>query len=254
MERGRHSIRLILTLTCAAAAAHGAEPLYLVKDGKAVATIVRPSAGEQPVRPEKEVGKDGEPTPEYQQKYAEYRRQSSRYRAAVTRPELLRTYVEKMTGARLPVVVEGAEAAREVEGPTIQVGRTKFVEGLNLPFDKMDKHSIVIKRVGDHLVLVGGSGTGTEYAIVTFLEEACGVHWYLPEKQRRNPDPLWTIVPETENLEVGEVDISETPDFLSRDFSIGTYWSEASRWMPRTPAIFFMLSINSMAISIPAII
>ena len=52
-----------LLLTCNLG---GAEPLYLVKDGKAEATIVRPR-GKPPARPAK-TDKEGNPTPDYEAK------------------------------------------------------------------------------------------------------------------------------------------------------------------------------------------
>jgi len=58
--------------------AQAAEPLYIVKDGQAVATIVHPR-WEKPVPPEKEVDETGKPTAVYAAKQAEFRWRSNVY-------------------------------------------------------------------------------------------------------------------------------------------------------------------------------
>jgi hypothetical protein len=149
--------------------------LILVQDGRPVATIVVPVS----------------PDP-WTQKAAGW----------------LLDYVEKATGARLPVVTE----SKAVLGPLISVGATKLAASAKLAGSdwKWDTARLAVR--GDILFLLGrdepplgqarkqdvglgeievqidyerqmgalSGARGTCKAVVTFLEDHCGVRWFLP--------------------------------------------------------------------------
>jgi hypothetical protein len=158
-----------------------AEALQLVKDGKPVATVVKGEDCGQGLG-------------------------------------LLLNYIRKSTGARLPVVNDGAK----VEGTAIHVGNTKFVKSLNLPLKTMDREGIVLKRTGQNLVITGASPLGISNAAKIFLEDVVGVRWYIP-------GDIWWVIPETKDLSVGELDRVESPDFFNRD-STGMAFENWMRW------------------------
>ncbi len=143
--------------------------------------------------------------------------------------QMLQSYIERITGAKLPIVENRAKA----EGPAIHVGLTDFVAGLNLPFDKHDRDAIFLKRAGDQVVLVGVDDWGSEMAVYDFLERVCGVRWL-------QPGELWEIVPETPTLTVDKLEVVEEPSFKSRMFSgvlasgmPREVWKEGWAWMKR---------------------
>ena len=216
-----------------------ADPLYLVKDGKAVATIVHPK-WQKPESPKKELDDKGEPSAEYTAKYAEYRRLNNLYHANVAGPtRTLQTTVRRISGAALPIVEEGSEQHKAADGPEIHLGRTQFVDSLGLDLDVKDKQHVVIKRVGDKLVIACGgvpqfSTRGIGFAVSSFLMDVLDVHHYLPEPERQiESDPLWTIIPKSDTIVVGDLDVAQTPDFISRNFSLGIWANERTSWSQR---------------------
>ena len=188
------------------------DPLHLVESGRANAVIVV-----QKVIEERQVGLDEFTFPG---------RDNVPPRQWA---ETLRTYLERITGAKLPIVEDGANA----KGPAIHVGLTEFVVGLNLPFDKHDRDAIILKRVGDQVALVGADDWGSEMAVYDFLERICGVRWYQPSE-------LWEIVPATKTITVGDLDVVEEPSFKSCMFSgvlasgmPAEVWKECWIWLKR---------------------
>ena len=231
-----------VTMVVAAALAgtvRAADPLFLVKDGKAVATIVHPQ-WERPVAPKKELDDKGQPTAEYTAKYAEYRRLNGLYHGNVAGPtRTLQSAIRRISGAVVPIVEEGSEKHKAAKGTQIHLGRTTFVDGLGLDLDAKDRQHIVIKRVGDRVVIACGGkrehGTrGIGFAVSSFLIEVLDVRHYLPEPERQiDRDPLWTIIPKSDTIRVGDLDYAHTPDFISRNFSLGIWANERTRWSPR---------------------
>ncbi len=170
---------LMLFLPCVmpafGAAGEGKTSLSIVRDGQATATIVLPA---NPVPEEESAAKE------------------------------LTTYVEKMSGARLPIVREGAQVA----GVKVCVGRTKFVDGLGLNLEKLDWDGFVMKSVGDSLVLCGRNPHGTEFAVYRFLSKYGGVRWYIPTE-------LGEHVPQRKDWSISTINDVEQPHFLSRQWS-----------------------------------
>lgn len=120
--------------------------------------------------------------------------------------KVLQRYVQKSTGATLPIA-DGAGSS-----VAINVGQTAYVKSLRLPVSELD-HDGFILQGGDakNFVVVGGSDTGTEYAVYDFLERYLGVRWLLPGE-------LGEDVPRQDTLSLPATRVAENPAYLLRYF------------------------------------
>ena len=136
----------------------------------------------------------------------------------------LQTYLEKMSGAKLPIA-HSAQAA----GNHILVGRMPEVDKLLPDLDRYDlgHDGVVLKTFPNTLVVTGKSDgfttgwtgrtdCGTPNAVYTFLE-TLGCRWYAP-------GPDGEVVPRKITVTIPPLDIVSKPDFLSR--SIGGWAAE----------------------------
>jgi hypothetical protein len=227
---------LIICIFSFSLQACAAEPLYLVKGGKAVAAIVVPQA-EKPVAPKKEVDANGESTAVYQAKYRDYIKKRNWYFHNIARPAAsLNAAVMLISGSQLPVVREGSKQYRNIKGAQIHLGRTEFVKSQKLELEREDNHHVKLKRVGEKIVIVCGGKEpelnirGMGFAAGSFLKLVLDVHHYIPESKREKY-PLWTIAPKSADIKVGDLDYAHTPSFLSRDFSMGGWVHAATDWV-----------------------
>src|SRR5690606_21605830 len=67
---------------------------------------------------------------------------------------------------------------------------------------------VVLRSVGDRIVLSGGRLRGSLYAVSRFLQDYCGVRWWTPWASR---------IPRTPDLQVPELNVRTAPAFESRD-------------------------------------
>ena len=118
----------------------------------------------------------------------------------------LQTYLEKATGARLPIASE-KEATSEKK---ILLGATNETQKLlgDLKLDKLAYDGIILKRFGDRIVLAGHPQRGTLYAAYTFLEEQLGVRWWASDAQH---------VPNCPTLSIGRLDTVYAPKLRIRE-------------------------------------
>jgi len=113
----------------------------------------------------------------------------------------LQEYVEKASGAKLRAISEDGPAP---SGAIISVGHTRMAAkaGVDIGGLKWDGCKLVVK--GDVLYLIGrddcGTAThdwvgarGTCRAVIKFLEDYCGVRWFLPS-------PQGELVPRTRDI------------------------------------------------------
>lgn len=127
---------------CLLSADHDTDSMwYLIKDGKAGATIV--------VNP----GASSELKSELQ---------------AFT------SYVERSTGVKLLV-----EAGESREGRNLHVGNTSYVQSLNLDTSELGDQGFRFIHSGEHLLIVGNTDTALIYGLYHFLEEYLGVRWLM---------------------------------------------------------------------------
>src|SRR5690349_9806463 len=148
--------------------AGGAAALTLVQDGAPRATIVV-ARDALAAEPEPKAEHTAEPQP------------AANKVAAAARD--LRDYLQKITGARLPLVSD----EKDPGGAVILVGKSALTRALD---DKVpagvtpqrEEEGFVILAKGDRLLLAGndeGPYHGTEYAVAELLERL-GVRWFMP--------------------------------------------------------------------------
>ena len=134
--------------------------------------------------------------------------------------EELQRYLEKITGARLPVVAD-TEPAQPRE---ILVGRSSRFESCGIPVDwaALGKEGCVLRTAGERLVIAGGEPRGTLYGVYGLLEDHFGCRWFTPDIER---------VPRIERLPLPQLDERKIPVFESRE----TYLWESfdGNWMAR---------------------
>lgn len=115
----------------------------------------------------------------------------------------LQATIEEITGVRLPV-------AGEAEGPKILVGAGKMARGLlpEVDWEALGSDGIVLRTVGEDLILAGGRTRGTLYAVFQFLEDAAGCRWWTPTER---------TIPKSANLVVGAQNVVYVPPFSYRE-------------------------------------
>ncbi|MFI6535950.1 DUF4838 domain-containing protein [Nonomuraea sp. NPDC050547] len=132
----------------------------------------------------------------------------------------LADYVEKSTGARLPITTGQAPA-----------GQTSVRLGGPPPAD-VSGDGFAISPDADGLVIAGASSWGTRFGVYEFLERYAGVRWLFP-------GPDGEDVPARGDLAVPAERLSTTPAFSMRVFSDlgkGDGWDSADinlRWASR---------------------
>lgn len=146
----------------------------------------------------------------------------------------LRTYIEKMSGATLPIVSDADPAPT---GTVILVGRSKRTAKYDATIPSgmtplREEEGYAIVRDGNTLVLAGndeGPYHGSEYAVSFFLHRL-GVRWYMPSE-------FGDVVPRRATIAVGKLIVVNYPDFKMRNW--WTHWfandlrATETRWKVR---------------------
>ena len=116
-------------------------------------------------------------------------------------------FLEEITGAEIPLV----HAAQE-RSANLLVG-SKAAKAADPAFtaDGLGADGLVIRTVGNDLILAGGEPRGTLYAVYTFLEDVAGCRWWTPDASR---------IPKNPNLAFGALDKRYAPPFEHRDIMI----------------------------------
>jgi len=137
----------------------------------------------------------------------------------------LQYHIEKITGARLPIVND----AEAVKGARILVGASKATQTLGLRNADFKPQEYLIRFLPDTLILMGkdkedlermdyaNPGTfpgqydeqATCYAVYDFLERYCDVRWYLPTE-------LGLVCPRQETLSVKGTEVRRAPAMKHR--------------------------------------
>jgi len=144
----------------------------------------------------------------------------------------IQKYVEKMSGAKLAIVAEGAPVEESLPSTLIQVGHTEAAKkaGVRIPdgfnpairADAFREEGYVLKTVGNQIFIGGNSDgpyQGTLYGVYAFLEKL-GCRWYFPGE--------WgEIVPQQKTITVPDLDVTSRPDFAVRSIWL-------SGWIPTT--------------------
>jgi len=139
----------------------------------------------------------------------------------------LRTHIRKMTGWNVPLV---ADLLDESGILYIAVGESEVTERLGYKNEHgyPGKESVTVSQKGNFVVLMGnddGNFNGTQFAVTALLEKlGCG--WFAD-------DPLWTVIPELETLDlnVGDVYLNFIPRFSTRTTRVNSAAPTiAARW------------------------
>ena len=116
-------------------------------------------------------------------------------------------YIKEISGATLPVT------EKATFGNNIYIGESEEVKALvkkikpDFNWDSLKTDGILILCQDNNLILAGNN-SGTIYAVYTFLEEYCGVKYYLPEEE---------LIPKTPTITTGNIDFTYKSPFLSRE-------------------------------------
>ncbi len=118
----------------------------------------------------------------------------------------LQTYLKKISGADISIDTDTSENHR----CQIFVGicENSDQEGLNK--GDLEREGFIIRTVGNDLMLLGKDEMGTQFAVYTFLERYLGVRWFWPGE-------LGEVVPQEQNIVLGEIDMFENSDFKWRN-------------------------------------
>jgi hypothetical protein len=135
----------------------------------------------------------------------------------------LQYHLKEMTGAVVPIVTEGEVG--EVDATLILVGQSDRLSALGIDTKTLRRETLVVKTVRGALVLAGEDGgsvdpctaaynsnrvrTGTLFAVYDFLEDQLGCRWVWPGRSGE-------VIPKRETIEVGDLDIQETPKLFER--------------------------------------
>jgi hypothetical protein len=118
----------------------------------------------------------------------------------------LQLHLEKVSGATLAIISEMLPK----RGPRLLVGNTEasktLVPGLAAATAAYD--GIVIRTVGDDLVLTGHPQRGSLYAVYTFLEDTVGVRWWTSDE---------TFIPDKKTLPLPVLNIRYAPKLRFRE-------------------------------------
>ncbi len=127
--------------------------------------------------------------------------------AEKTAAEQLQKYLQQVTGAAFPIQPETQVNA---DAPQILVGAGPRVRSL-LPaqdWNALGQDGIVIKTVGQNLILAGGRPRASLYAVFQFLEDEVGCRWWTPTA---------STIPSTSALMVRTQNITYVPPFNLRE-------------------------------------
>ncbi len=119
--------------------------------------------------------------------------------------ERLQYYLDEISGTKLEIVEDTAETSEKeiVVGKTSREGNGFTVDRTSLGDD-----GIVIKTVGEKLVLSGAEKRGALYAVYNFLEEYFDCHWFTHDL---------TVIPEKDKLTIPKtIDYTYTPKITMR--------------------------------------
>lgn len=193
-------ISLIVLSTLSASA------LTLVEDGKPVSLIV---LGEDPVPSQRVAAED------------------------------LQYHLKRMTGAVVPIVTE--KELGETQQALVLVGQSQLLSAKGIDTTQLPRETFIVKTLDNVLVLAGEDGgparleysnsrvrTGTLFAVSDFLQDQLGVRWLWP-------GPSGEAIPKRKTVEVGVLDIQETPKLFQRHYRLSMKPRNANRGGRRLP-------------------
>ncbi len=151
----------------------------------------------------------------------------------------LQTYLQKISGAKLDIT-----NTKPASGNVIYVGQSQYTRALNLSIDGLkpdgfkiitgdgwlalygreteptygDMHPFVYSSSYDPSTGISKYGeTGSLYAVYRFLEDKCGVRWYMPGE-------IGEVVPKANDISIGKIKFTKSPDLPYRHMYYTEFW------------------------------
>ncbi len=123
----------------------------------------------------------------------------------------LQRYLEKISGAKLPIVTDAEPAASQ----EILLGDNARLRQIQPALDlkKLGQDGFTLRTEGERLIIAGGKPRGTLYGVYGLLEEKLGVRWFTPDLE---------VTPQTNRLELAALEETQVPPLEYRE----VFWSE----------------------------
>jgi hypothetical protein len=122
----------------------------------------------------------------------------------------LADFLQQITGAKFDIVHPPA-----VKRPRLLVGpKAAKSAAADFSTDGLGADGIIIRNVGNDLILAGGHPRGTLYAVYTFLEDELGCRWWSSKV---------STIPKKPMLKVGKLDVRYVPALEYRE----PFWFDA---------------------------
>lgn len=118
----------------------------------------------------------------------------------------LQHFVREMSGVTLPIVTE----SKAGNGPAILLGASERVRGMALgnSLGKLSEDGVLIRTVGQDIVLLGQNDRGQLYSVYVLLEHFLGVRFLAKD---------CTVVPKHRSVTLLEMDYAYSPPFMYRE-------------------------------------
>jgi len=135
--------------------------------------------------------------------------------------EELANHLEKMSGAKLPIVTDAEALSRHA----VLLGRPRYLAKLEVHPDwaEFGKEGYLLQVKGDYLIIAGGRPRGTLYGVYALLEDYLGCRWFAPDT---------TVIPQSKTIKLPrherqKLNIIGKPSFEYRDpwMYAGHIWS-----------------------------
>ena len=133
----------------------------------------------------------------------------------ITAAHQLQKYLQQITGNTLPVKKESQVPDN---APQILVGNSTRAKVLlpDIDWNHLGRDTIIIKTVGNKLILAGQRPRGSLYAVYQFLQDVTGCRWWTPTEN---------TIPHNPQLKIPPLNIIYTPPFYYRQMHVvGFSW------------------------------
>jgi hypothetical protein len=128
--------------------------------------------------------------------------------AETTAAEQFQKYFKDITGVQLVIQVESPSNANV---PQILIGSGTRTKALlpNIDWNDMKPDQIVLKTVGNKVILAGDRPRGALYAVFEFLETQANCRWWTPTVNH---------IPTNNNFTINSIDVNYIPPFNDRSY------------------------------------
>jgi len=120
--------------------------------------------------------------------------------------EELANHLEKMSGAKLPIVTDAEPLPRHA----ILLGRPRYLAKLTAKpnWRKLGQEEYLLQVKGDYLIITGGRPRGALYGVYSLLEDYLGCRWFAPDT---------TVIPKRQTIRISWQEVRGRPGFEYRD-------------------------------------